>query len=428
MKKIFTLLTATLLIAFIGNAQTVYNVTTNKSWSGNYPNSCNNCTFNISTGVTLTIDRNVTLQNVTFNGGTVRVNDDHVTLNSGGGGSSTFNNTKFIFDNKSRLNASAGVVINNSTFTFNDESRFNPQQLLELVNSKFYFNDDSFLSATGGPVNLKSNSLMVAGDGTLRSDAYININGPVLTLFDNSSIAIANNNNYYSSWNAYYGDVPHKWTSTATNTMNCGSSYPNRCSMPYLYGPATLTPNGFNSGTTLPVVLSDFSVRLWNNQGELSWTTEQEVNSVRFEVERSIDGTNWTKIGTVAAKGNSTTQSRYAFVDKTPSAGINYYRLKMVDMDNKYDFSQVQSIRAAASVNVRVYPNPASENVYVSLPASTSSVRLLNTAGQILQERKPAAGAGTISFAVSSYTAGTYFVQVIKADGTSSNSALLINK
>jgi hypothetical protein len=175
-------------------------------------------------------------------------------------------------------------------------------------------------------------------------------------------------------------------------------------------------------------VLSEFSVDLRNNQTELSWVTDQESNSSHFEIERSADGTNWTKIASIAAKGNSSVQSKYAFTYKTPVSGINYYRLKMVDMDNSFDFSEIKTVRAAFTANVKVYPNPASNFVHVSLTANASVVRLLNTAGQVLQDCKLVGNATTTSFDISSYTAGTYMVQVLSTDGSSRSNVLLIAK
>jgi hypothetical protein len=252
--------------------------------------------------------------------------------------------------------------------------------LLELVNSRLNFYGDSYLLATGGPVNLKSNSLIVAGDGTMGSDAYVQIFGPLMSLYDNSGLIMANNNNYYFNWLPYYGVDANKLNTTFINALNCGSGRPHGCAMPYVYGPVNIMPNGVSAGNSLPVILSDFSVNLIDNQTALSWTTDQENNSNRFEVERSTDGATWTKIASIAAKGNSSVQNKYAYTDKVPVAGINYYRLKMIDMDNTFEYSEIKSVRAAFSANVRVYPNPASNFVHVSLPTATSVVRLLNTA------------------------------------------------
>lgn len=427
MKKISTLLLASFLITALVNAQT-YNVTSNRNWSSYYPTSCNNCTFNISNGVTLTIDRNVTLQNPVFNGGTVVVNNNQVTLHTNSNKKSYFNDTKFILNNSSWIDGAAPIVITNSVFTFNSTSRIKPQHLFEVVNSRLNFNEDSYLLATGGPVNLKDKSLLVGGDGTLSSDAYINILGPTLTLYDNSAIIIANVNNYYYNWSPYYGAAANKWNSTAVNSFNCGGANPHGCTPPFVYGPVNIMPNGVSAGNSLPVVLSDFSVRLHNNQTEINWITDQESNSDRFEIERSMDGINWITIAKIAAKGNSSLQSKYAFIDRAPAAGINYYRLKMIDLDTRFEYSESKSVRTTLTSNVRVYPNPASNFVQVSVPVAASVVRLMNTAGQVMQERKSINAGTSVSFDITNYTAGTYMVQVIQQDGLSRNNVLLIAK
>lgn len=427
MKKISTLLLAAILVATIGQAQT-YSVTSNKTWSSSYPTSCINCTFNISSGVTLTIDRNITLQNAKFTGGNIIVNNNTINLQTSGGGKTYFTNTDVVVNNASSITASSPVYITNSVFTFNGTSKFTTQNLLELTNSRLNFYGNANYLATGGPVNLKANSMMVAGDGLLSSRAYLYFNGPLLSLYDNSALIIANNNNYYFNWHTYYAADLSKMITTTGNNKNCGTGFPNSCSTPIVYGPVNLMPSGLSVGNSLPVVLSDFSVRPNNSHIELSWTTDMESNTARFEVERSTDGVKWTTIATIAAKGNSSIVSKYASVDKTPAAGINYYRLKMVDLDNSHDFSEVKSIKTIASANVRVYPNPAKDVVNISLPATAASLRFLNTAGQILHERRSVNGNSTISIDVTNYNAGTYMVQVINTDGTSRNNVLLIAK
>src|SRR5882672_10930687 len=77
MKKICTLLLFVLMmLAYNSEAQTTYTVNANTSWNGTYPTSCTSCTFNISTGVTLTIDKNITCATCTFNGGNISITQD----------------------------------------------------------------------------------------------------------------------------------------------------------------------------------------------------------------------------------------------------------------------------------------------------------------------------------------------------------------
>ena len=94
----------------------------------------------------------------------------------------------------------------------------------------------------------------------------------------------------------------------------------------------------------LPVKLSSFLVQKTDNAVKISWSTEQEINSSYFVVERSADGRNWNNIATVNAAGNSSIRMDYSIYDNAPMKGINYYRLKLVDKDGKYDYSVTRTV------------------------------------------------------------------------------------
>ncbi|HLY71718.1 MAG TPA: T9SS type A sorting domain-containing protein, partial [Puia sp.] len=154
----------------------------------------------------------------------------------------------------------------------------------------------------------------------------------------------------------------------------------------------------------------------------VSWSTEQEVNSSYFSVERSSNASDFTDIGTVAAKGNSATVSNYSYTDNGAQNGVNYYRLKMVDLDGSFVYSQVSVVNSELVQNVKVFPNPASNYIYITLGGSvpTTNVRLIDLTGKLLQEQRLNATSlnSTISMPVSNYAQGIYILQIIKADGT----------
>ncbi len=89
---------------------------------------------------------------------------------------------------------------------------------------------------------------------------------------------------------------------------------------------------------TLPVKLNSFTVQKANSSAQLNWSTEQELNSSYFSVERSSDGRKWNSIFRVNAAGNSTQVNNYKAFDNTPLNGINYYRLKQFDGDGKFEY------------------------------------------------------------------------------------------
>jgi hypothetical protein len=106
--------------------------------------------------------------------------------------------------------------------------------------------------------------------------------------------------------------------------------------------------SGFGFGTpysTFPVTLLDFTGALQGDNAILQWSTSSEQNSRHFEVQKSYDGITYRNIGTVKAAGNSNSERRYSLVDKEFPLDKNYYRLNMVDNDNKAKVSNVVLIR-----------------------------------------------------------------------------------
>ena len=120
------------------------------------------------------------------------------------------------------------------------------------------------------------------------------------------------------------------------------------------------------SGAFLPVELTSFTAtRYNNNMVSLAWETVTEINSHYFEVERSADGQYFETIGTMPAKVNSNTISRYAMTDVEPYRGQNYYRLKMIDLDGSYEFSDIAAVFIDNFGEIMLYPNPVLDYIQV---------------------------------------------------------------
>ncbi|MEP7231311.1 MAG: hypothetical protein ABI691_13715 [Ginsengibacter sp.] len=94
----------------------------------------------------------------------------------------------------------------------------------------------------------------------------------------------------------------------------------------------------------LPVTLTDFSAKIDKDEIALFWKTSSELNSNYYEIQRSKDGQNFSKIGNIYAAGTSSVENMYTFKDITPLKGINYYRLSMVDLDGKMSYSKTVSV------------------------------------------------------------------------------------
>ncbi len=164
------------------------------------------------------------------------------------------------------------------------------------------------------------------------------------------------------------------------------------------------------SGTsTLPVELLDLNA--WPNTSGilLTWTTASELNSARYDVERSTDGIEWTGIGTQRAAGNSVTLIEYAFLDEAPKTGTNYYRLRMVDLDASQELSSVVS--AEWKQRQLVYPNPNDGGFWVSAPAG-AAVDIIDALGRSVPYTRAANAEGRVRIELLHPVTGLYLVRI----------------
>lgn len=129
------------------------------------------------------------------------------------------------------------------------------------------------------------------------------------------------------------------------------------------------TPADMNwslSGTALPVELLRFDAQLSNNEVLLEWSTASELNSDYFAVERRGNDTEFKVVAEIAASGNSTTHKQYSALDAQPLAGINYYRLKQVDLDGTFTYYPVKTVDVKSTSGIRLFPNPVVDKMEVN--------------------------------------------------------------
>lgn len=112
----------------------------------------------------------------------------------------------------------------------------------------------------------------------------------------------------------------------------------------------------------LPLKLTRFTGRKQENVVLLNWLTSAEVNTSLFGIERSGDARSFVRIGSVKASGNTAT-AEYSFTDKNLTAGMLYYRLKMIDIDGRFTYSNIVSIKDSKAHNIEIYPNPVSKTL-----------------------------------------------------------------
>lgn len=182
----------------------------------------------------------------------------------------------------------------------------------------------------------------------------------------------------------------------------------------------------FNIGTTLPVELTDFAAReSTNGSASLNWTTSNEKEADYFVVEKSMDGSNFVAIDTVKAKGNSTTTQQYISLDQQLSPGINYYRLKIVDLDQRTSYSKTVQL-TGRETGIRLFPNPATGRITIShSPAAVEYVKIYTLNGILLQQKKAERNSNQTSFDISGYAKGMYYL-VCESNGERTTRSFVI--
>jgi hypothetical protein len=181
--------------------------------------------------------------------------------------------------------------------------------------------------------------------------------------------------------------------------------------------------------SSLPVLLNAFTAKKVNNQVVLSWNTDFEKDFSHFVVQKSLNGVDYTDAGIIFTdgNGNSTIRKEYTFKDdlKNITSGLVYYRLKMVDLDGKYEQSDVRIIKINednAARSITVYPNPVVSDLRITMASGWQDkavhIQIIDSNGQSVgQFDNPGVGQ-TQRINVSNLKPGLYIVKV--SNGTES--------
>lgn len=123
----------------------------------------------------------------------------------------------------------------------------------------------------------------------------------------------------------------------------------------------------------LPVKLLSFTAEYAGSAHLVKWVTTEEINTLRFEVQRSANGRDYETVGIVTPAGSASSGAAYSFRVLQPWTGNNFYRLKIIDLDGTIDYSSVVLLKNNGDLKVAVYPNPTAEFLYVRLPAISNT-------------------------------------------------------
>ena len=173
--------------------------------------------------------------------------------------------------------------------------------------------------------------------------------------------------------------------------------------------PVTIT------AASLPVEFTKFSATPHQKEIALNWQTATEKNNSHFEVEQSTDGKNYRTIGEVAGAGTTLEVQNYEFMDANPAKGMNYYRLKQVDWNGDFEYSDVAAVEFSSDLNAQFFPNPVKNELTINTTAQDVSIFVYNMTGQLVKQINRISIDGQYNLNMSELMSGMYQVQLIES-------------
>ena len=165
----------------------------------------------------------------------------------------------------------------------------------------------------------------------------------------------------------------------------------------------------------LPVTLVNFTAGKCNNNICLLWITENEQNIAHYEIEKSIDGNNFFNLGNAAAK-NFSVKNTYTVTDIKPLSGINFYRLKVIDLNGTFKYSNTIKINFDYQQMVSLLPNPAHNFIVLKGITDKSFVKIIDLTGKVQLQQNIKTSLQEIN--ISNLPAGIYILQIIGSTKT----------
>ncbi|MCB9034144.1 MAG: T9SS type A sorting domain-containing protein [Chitinophagales bacterium] len=219
-----------------------------------------------------------------------------------------------------------------------------------------------------------------------------------------------------------------------TNEWCNGVQYVEYGNIPGLSGGTGATGASPYSVSPLPVELLSFTGYNDGQINVLNWITASEINTDKFIIERSPNGVGFNQIGEVDAAGNSSAELSYNFNDESPLLGNNYYRLKIVDNDGTYEYSNIILLNVNHIVKdaiANIYPNPTNAFVNIDYQSTTNNnlnINIYDATGKLMLNKQEAVNEGLnkLILDLSVLAKGTYILQMNNQDGTLNNQVKLI--
>jgi hypothetical protein len=176
-------------------------------------------------------------------------------------------------------------------------------------------------------------------------------------------------------------------------------------------GDGTVVFDNFANGgsaAALPAKLDNFEAANDGSGVKLSWKAAEESGVVSYEVQRSTNGVSFQTIGVIPAESKKS----YTYLDVLPTSSSNFYRLRIVDVDQSAKLSHIVSVKSKVSKAIEAYPNPVRDRMIVQHPKAVTGTRLqiVNLTGQVVRDLQVPTNAVVTPVDVTGLSNGTYYI------------------
>lgn len=171
----------------------------------------------------------------------------------------------------------------------------------------------------------------------------------------------------------------------------------------------------------LPINLISFAAEEINQLIHLHWRTSTEVNNDYMAIERSSDGRTFEEIGRVQGRGTTQIEQSYSFVDEWPLPGINYYRLRQVDFDGRYEYHETVAVDFSDKTTGKLLVYPTQVDSHLKIVADSemnkdAQVQVLSADGKIWKTTHWLEKSTLMELSVDKLPAGSYWLRVLDGE------------
>ena len=182
----------------------------------------------------------------------------------------------------------------------------------------------------------------------------------------------------------------------------------------------------FTPAVILPVTFASIKAYRLDQNINVEWKVDNEMNIKQYEVEKSIDGAQFIKVAVTSAAANGGRSATYVITDAKPVEGYNYYRIKSIHINGEVTYTNViKVLMSSAKQDITINPNPVTDGIIHLLltnqPEGKYTIRLLNKLGQVIVSKQISHGAGSsIELIKSDYSLahGMYQLEITRPDGS----------